>query len=97
MVQGLAEIDGIELDVVPSGAFYLFPRVDDLFGRRGPDGSVLKTASDVAAALLELGGVATVPGEGFGEGRCVRMSYATTMDDVTTAVERLTMAVSKLG
>ncbi len=97
LVKGLAGIDGIELDIVPSGAFYLFPRVDDLFGRRGPDGSMLQTASDVAAALLELGGVATVPGEGFGEARCVRMSYATTMDDITAAVERLALAVSQLG
>ncbi|MCO4771581.1 MAG: pyridoxal phosphate-dependent aminotransferase [Deltaproteobacteria bacterium] len=97
LVAGLAAIPGISLDVVPSGAFYLFPRVNDLFGRRGPDGKVLENAGDVAAALLELGGVAMVPGEGFGESRCVRMSYATKQEDIESAVTRLASAVSQLG
>lgn len=97
LVAGLAGIDGIDLPSVPQGAFYLFPRVDGLFGRRGPDGKELTTGEDVAAALLELGGVATVPGEGFGEPRCVRMSYATTPDDIASAVTRLGEAVAKLG
>ena len=97
MVAGLAAIDGIDLDVVPDGAFYVFPRVDGLFGRTGPDGTVLKDSEDVAAALLELAGVAMVPGAGFGEPRCVRMSYATSMDVVQSALERLADAVGKLG
>lgn len=97
LVRGLADIDGITLDVVPGGAFYLFPRVDELFGRKGPDGEVLTDAAGVAAALLELGGVATVPGEGFGEGRCVRMSYATTVEAIDDAVRRLGDAVERLG
>jgi len=96
LVRGLAGIDGITLDVVPSGAFYLFPRVDELFGRRTPNGAVLTTGEDVAAALLELGGVATVPGEGFGEGRCVRMSYATSLSQINDAVTRLAEAVAQL-
>ena len=97
LVAGLAAIDGIDLPSVPQGAFYLFPRVDGLFGRRGPDGKELTSGEDVAAALLELGGVATVPGEGFGEPRCVRMSYATTPADIESAVTRLGEAVAKLG
>ncbi len=97
MVQGLAAIDGIDLQVVPDGAFYVFPRVDRLFGRRGPGGEVLQSGDDVASALLELSGVAVVPGSAFGEPRCIRMSYATSMQNVQAAVERLAEAVPKLA
>ncbi len=96
LVAGLAGIPGITLDVVPDGAFYLFPRVDELFGMKTPDGTVLKSGSDVAAALLDLGGVATVPGEGFEEPRCVRMSYATSMQEIEAGVAALAAAVAQL-
>ena len=96
LVAGLGEIDGIALDVVPDGAFYAFPRVDELFGRRTPDGTALRDADDVAAALLDLAGVAVVPGAGFSEPRCVRMSYATSMETVTAAIARLGDAVGQL-
>jgi aspartate aminotransferase len=55
----------------PSGAFYLFPRVDGYFSRDIPNSSVL------AETLLAEAGVATVPGVAFGEDRCLRLSYAT--------------------
>jgi len=97
LVEGLAGVDGITLDVVPDGAFYAFPRVDELFGRRGPDGLTLQDSDDVAAALLEIGGVATVPGAGFGEPRCVRMSYATSKDQLEAAITRLRDAVGALS
>lgn len=96
LVSGLARIPGITLDVVPNGAFYLFPRVDELFGKTRPNGTVLRSGEDVAAALLELGGVATVPGEGFGESRCVRMSYAITREEIGSALQGMAAAVASL-
>ncbi len=96
MVQGLQRIDGVTLEVVPDGAFYVFPRVDALFGRRAPDGSVLHDAAGVAAALLDLTGVATVPGGAFGEPRCIRLSYATSTQTVIEAMARLAEAVARL-
>lgn len=55
----------------PSGAFYLFPRVDAYYTKDVPNSSVL------AESLLAEAGVATVPGVAFGEDRCLRLSYAT--------------------
>jgi aspartate aminotransferase len=97
LVAGLKHIPGIHLDVVPNGAFYLFPRVDGLFGKTAPDGTTLRSGGDVAAALLAHGGVATVPGEGFGEPRCVRMSYATTKEAIEAALVGMSAAVAALS
>jgi aspartate aminotransferase len=55
----------------PSGAFYLFPRLDGYYTTDMPNSSAL------AEALLAEAGVATVPGVAFGEDRCLRLSYAT--------------------
>lgn len=96
MVVGLAAIEGITLDVIPDGAFYVFPRVDALFGRRGPNGSVIRDGAGVSDALLDLVGVATVPGGAFGEPRCIRLSYATSTQNVNDAVARLAEAVPRL-
>lgn len=97
LVAGLAGIDGIDVGPVPQGAFYLFPRVDGLFGRRTPGGQVLGSAMDVAGYLIGEGGVATVPGEAFGEGRCVRMSYAVKAEDIRQGIELLAAAVDRLS
>jgi len=67
----------------PDGAFYLFIRVDGLFGPGR------ESAQDLCAWILEEVGVALVPGEAFGEPRYARMSYATSDDVLEEAVDRL--------
>lgn len=86
--QALLAIPGVDPGPLPGGAFYLFPRVDGLFGRAAPSGRVLRSGLDVAASLLEEGGVACVPGEAFDEGRCVRLSYATSLPRVEEGARR---------
>ena len=71
LVEAINRIDGIHCDP-PDGAFYIFPDVRDLFGRVGVDSSTA-----FADFLLEKARVAVVPGDAFGAGDFVRISYAT--------------------
>ncbi|MEE2829274.1 MAG: pyridoxal phosphate-dependent aminotransferase [Myxococcota bacterium] len=96
LAAGLDALDGISVGPIAQGAFYLFPRVDGLFGRRRPGGGVLQTAMDVADFFLTDGGVAVVPGEAFGEDRCVRVSYALSRDAVEEGLRRMATALSLL-
>lgn len=94
IVEGLNGIEGLSV-VNPKGAFYAFPRVSDLFGRRGPDGE-LRTSMDVGLYLLERARCAGVPGAGFGNDDYVRFSYATSLENVKEGVERVRAAVERL-
>lgn len=89
LVGTLQAAPGVDVGLVPGGAFYLFPRVDRCFGRSTPSGRVLTSAMDVSAALLDDAGVAVVPGEAFGEGRCIRLSYATSLELVEAGAQRI--------
>ena len=75
---------GVEVDAVPEGAFYVFPRVDGLYGGVGVDGSV-----EFAERLLEDARIAVVPGLPFGSNAHVRMSYATSLEHLTEGMDRL--------
>ena len=97
LVEGLQGIDGIAVGPVPQGAFYLFPRVDGLFGRTRPNGERIGSAMDVAEHLLEEGGVAVVPGEAFGEPRCVRISYALARQQVEEGLSRMGASLALLS
>lgn len=78
----------------PTGAFYAFPNISGLFGKM--DGKPLFTSSDLALYLLENSGVALVPGDAFGDNDYIRLSYATSMENLRKGVERIRDAVSKL-
>ncbi len=95
-VAALADVPGIEVGPVPQGAFYLFPRVDGLFGRTSPGGRTLDSALSVADFLIREGGVAVVPGEAFGEPRCVRISYALSREQLQGGLQRIAEAVATL-
>ncbi len=95
IVEGMNAIDGLSV-VMPKGAFYVFPRISDLFGRHGPGGE-LKNSVDVGIYFLEQAQCAAVPGAGFGDDRFIRFSYATSLENVKEGIERLRAAVSQLG
>lgn len=95
IVEGLNGIEGMSV-VNPKGAFYAFPKVSGLFGRRGPDGE-LRHSMDVGLYLLEHARCAGVPGAGFGNADYVRFSYATSLENVREGVERIRAAVGRLG
>jgi len=82
VLDALAAIEGVSL-VEPRGAFYVFPRVDAFYGDDLPD------SVSFCAALLEQAHVAVVPGVAFGEDRCVRLSYATSADELEEGMGRL--------
>ena len=88
------EIPGFEVNV-PEGAFYLFPKCSSYFGKKAGD-RVINTSSDLAMYLLEEGHVATVGGDAFGSPECIRMSYATSDENIVEAISRIKAALAKL-
>lgn len=87
----LQRIPGINVSK-PTGAFYLLPDVHFYYGRSYSftDGSSMQINSshDLCVALLQAERVALVPGESFGDDRCVRLSYATSLDVIEQALTR---------
>ncbi len=94
IVEGLNTIRGVSCRM-PTGAFYAFPNVSGVLGRRGPDG-VVKTPTDLANYLLKAAHIAVVPGEPFGSQAHIRLSYATSMETITRGLERLDNALTRL-
>ena len=89
------EIPGIKLNI-PQGAFYIFPELDYYFGKSA-DGRQVKDATDLAMYLLEVGHVAAVGGVAFGAPNCIRLSYATSDENIIEAVRRIKEALAKLS
>ncbi|RYD53066.1 MAG: pyridoxal phosphate-dependent aminotransferase [Sphingobacteriales bacterium] len=81
---------------VPDGAFYAFPDVSAYFGTTTPDGMRIQTDEDVSMYLLNIAHVNTVYGAAFGDDQCIRMSYATGMDNLREALSRMADAFGKL-
>ena len=90
------EIPGLEVNV-PDGAFYLFPKCSSFYGKQSPDGRTIANSTDLAMYLLEVGHVATVGGDAFGDPDCFRMSYATSDENITEAMRRIKECLSKLS
>ena len=89
-----AQIPGFRVNR-PSGAFYLFPEVSALLGKRAGE-KIIATSADLAMYFLEQGHVATVDGAAFGAPGYIRLSYATSDDNLRTAMGRLADAVAAL-
>ena len=94
MVGWIKEVPGFELET-PPGAFYVFPRITSLLGKKF-NGSILKNSIDVSMYLLEEGLVSTVPGDAFGLAGYIRFSYAAAETELEEAVKRVKVAVSNL-
>ncbi len=91
----MAAMPGVKL-VKPQGAFYLFPDVSAFFGRRAGD-RIIRNAMDLTDYLLEEARVAVVPGEAFGAPNNIRISYATSMEMLNEALDRMAAALEKLN
>ena len=90
----LREIPGLEV-ALPEGAFYLFPKCSSYFGKT--DGTrVIKTSTDLALYLLEVGHVATVGGDAFGAPDYFRLSYATSEEKIVEGAKRMASALALL-
>lgn len=80
---------------VPQGAFYLFPEVYFYFGKSA-GGRRIENAFALAMYLLETAHVATVGGDAFGAPGCLRLSYATSDENLTEAISRIRKALAAL-
>lgn len=78
------------------GAFYLFPKCSELFGKKTPTGDIINSSNDFASYLLEGANVAIVPGIAFGLEGYFRISFATSENLLTEACSRIKKAVEKL-
>lgn len=95
LVVGLAsQIPGFRVNE-PKGAFYLFPEVFGVLGKRFGD-KVIATSGDLAMYLLEQAHVATVDGAAFCAPGYIRFSYATSDDNLRRAMARIRQAVEQL-
>lgn len=88
------DIPGFEVNI-PQGAFYLFPKCDSFFGKKDGD-RVIRNAEDLAMYLLEVGHVACVGGTSFGSPECIRMSYATSDENIVEAMRRIKETLARL-
>ena len=87
IIELLSEIPGLRINE-PEGAFYVFPDVSYYFGKT-LNGKTINNASDFALYLLEEAHVATVTGDAFGNGNCIRISYAASVDNIKEAIRVL--------
>ncbi len=87
VVERLNAMEGLSC-FKPMGAFYAFPNVSGTYGKRSPSGPIGNSTS-FAEHLLQAAGVAVVPGEAFGDDRCIRLSFATSMAHLHAGLDRL--------
>ncbi len=94
IVGRLNQMPGISC-AMPAGAFYVFPNISGLFGKKYK-GKALANSIGVSDFILEEAKVAVVAGIGFGDDRYMRLSYATSMKNIETGMNRLEEALKKL-
>jgi aspartate aminotransferase len=87
-------IEGFEF-AEPDGAFYGFPCVDYYFGKTMGE-YIIKNADDLAMYLLNVAHVSTVTGSAFGDDKCLRISFANSMQNIEKGFERIKLALSAL-
>lgn len=80
----------------PQGAFYAFPDVSSFFGKKNGE-NVIHNDTDMSMYLLNDAHVATVAGSAFGEGNCIRLSFATSMTNLMEAMTRIASALARLA
>lgn len=88
MMERVNRIPGWHCAIAPQGAFYLFPSVQQVFGKT-IRGRRINTSDDLAAVILEEARVAVVPGTGFGAPDYIRFSYATSMERIKEGLNRI--------
>ena len=88
VVKSLNEIEGIEC-LNPYGAFYVFPSCKGLMGKKDSNGKEIKNDTDFVQSLLENNGIAVVQGSAFWLEGFFRISYATSMENLEKAMNKI--------
>ncbi len=96
VVDKLNSIEGISC-ILPEGAFYAYPNVSGLIGKKTKNGKILNNDAEIVEWLLESAEVAAVPGVAFGLEPYFRVSYATSLDVLKEAMNRIEKAVLTLS
>ena len=96
VVDKLNSIDGISC-ILPEGAFYAYPNVSGLIGKKTQNGKILNNDAEIVEWLLESAEVAAVPGVAFGLEPYFRVSYATSLEVLKEAMNRIEKAVLTLS
>ena len=94
MLELLASIEGVTC-VKPEGSFYAFPRFSSFYGKRHGSREI-NGSMDLAGFLMDEAKVAIVPGSAFGADEYIRLSYATSMENIEEGLERIIMALTLL-
>jgi aspartate aminotransferase len=94
MVKRLNSIGGIRC-LMPGGAFYAFPEISGLLGKKY-DGREIKDSFSLTELLLAEAKVAVVPGAAFGDDNYIRLSYATSMENIVKGMNRIEEFVKKI-
>jgi len=94
VLNALAQMPGVKCNK-PGGAFYVFPDISAFFGKTY-NGEVIANADDLCMYLLNVGLVALVTGDAFGDANCLRISYAASEETLTEAMRRMAVALANL-
>lgn len=94
MVDRLESIENLSI-IKPQGAFYIMINLDKCLGRT-INGEVIKDSMDFSAKLLENEKVAVIPGKAFGVDNYVRVSYATSMENIKEGLDRIKRFVENI-
>ena len=96
VVNSLNAIDGISC-LRPNGAFYVFPNCKKLIGKKDKEGKKIQNDTDFVQSLLENFGIAVVQGSAFGLEGFFRISYATSMDNLKKAMDKISSFCKSLS
>jgi len=94
IVERLNRLPGVSC-MKPRGAFYVFPNVSGTYGKSAGGHGVENSAS-LTAYLLDVAEIAVVPGVEFGSDDNIRLSYATSMNNIERGLERMEKALGAL-
>ena len=95
LISQLNSIPGMRC-LTPTGAFYAFPNTSGFYGRSAENRQIA-SSSDLALYLLEKANVALVPGGAFGDDHFIRLSYATSLEEIKKGVDRIRKALDNLS
>ena len=95
LISQLNSIPGMRC-LTPTGAFYAFPNTSSFYGRSAENRKIA-SSSDLALYLLEKANVALVHGGAFGDDNFIRLSYATSLDEIKKGVDRIREALDNLS
>ncbi|GAA0723128.1 pyridoxal phosphate-dependent aminotransferase [Clostridium malenominatum] len=94
MVERINQIETLSM-IMPKGAFYVFIDISILLGKK-IDGHEIEGSLDFCDKLLNIGKVAAIPGIAFGLDNYIRLSYATSMDNIKNGLDRIEDFINKL-